>query len=447
MHFLPPVQAIQRVRLQQILKDLSCRKVFSLLEHLRAISNANESDDTILQILHHKTEYFWLFESLEVQNSLQSVASNWSRILLRHYSYTQRHRKHFLRNTSPYLEGDQILWQIYLRDYMALQLNEKRHLYINLTNYLDWSKVQKSLCDNEMISKIFFPLAEELLSERLCPLAFVLESLKLVLFLNPRHGAALVLYSQLIKKLGEESIACDLLENSVRRGIVHSGVLEAFLEAIVEQARTDTLEEFARRLAGRSIAHLDGNFYIRMAEILHHAGLASASLFYSLKAIAHGGQQTKFQLVLARTLLTLGEFEVAQEFMNEHHISSNLVFFIMPELMTHLTYRYAALDHEQPLVDPCLILPPELDRRGKVSIEFRHSNTRETCIFFPDTWGPYRILYNSDQLKIEKVDLPSRIRDSSVSPRIIEYAGLKMELTTKWLRSITPFHFTKVAKT
>ena len=95
MHFLPPVQSVQRMRLKQILKDLSSRRVFSLLEHLRALDDPDESDDAILQILQNKTEYFWLLESNELKQSLQNLGSNLARVLLRHYSYTHRHNSHF----------------------------------------------------------------------------------------------------------------------------------------------------------------------------------------------------------------------------------------------------------------------------------------------------------------------------------------------------------------
>lgn len=446
MHFLPPVQSVQRMRLKQILKDLSSRRVFSLLEHLRALDDPDESDDAILQILQNKTEYFWLLESNELKQSLQSLGSNLARVLLRHYSYTHRHNSHFLKNSSPYIEGDKILWQIYIKDYLALKLDDKRHLFINLKNYLDWSNVQKSLCDNEMISKIFFPLTEELLQEKGCPVAFIMESLKLVLFLNPRHGAAIVFYSRLIQNIGKPSIACDFLEKQVRGGMIHSEVLENFLDAVVDESRYETLLVFAQQLAKRDIAHLDSDFYLKLSNLLFSASLFEASLFYNVKAIAFGGQQVKFMTSLARTLLTMGEFALAQKVIDQYDLSEMIIFFMIDDSQLQLSYRFAALDSEYPLTDKCLVLPSSDIRKSRSRIELRKHGTHDTCILYPDGWGPYRILIQEQKLKVQKVEVPPVDSTDQEITKAVIFAGINFELSLDWIRHLNPFQFTNLKK-
>lgn len=446
MHFLPPLHSVQRVRLKQILEDLSSRRVFSLLEHLRALDDPNESDDTLLQILQNKTEYFWLLESDELKQSLQRLGSNLARVLLRHYSYTHRHSVHFLKSSSPYIEGDKILWQIYIKDYLALKLDAKRHLFINLKNYLDWSNIQKSLCDNEMISKIFYPLTEELLQEKACPVAFIMESLKLVLFLNPRHGAAVILYSELTKKIGNPTVACDFLETQVRKGMIHSGVLEKFLEIVVAESRNETLLEFSQQLAERDIAHLDSNFYLKLSNILFSANLLEASLFYNVKAIAFGGQQIKFMTALARILLVMGEFDLAQKLIFQYGLSESIIFFILDDSQLQLSYRFAALDSEYPLNEKCLILPSSDERKGRSRIELRQHGVHDTCIFYPDDWGPYRIIVQAQKLKIQKVEIPPVSFSDKESTKTVAFAGYTFELNLQWIRQLNPFQFTNLKK-
>ena len=71
--FFTTLQSTQRVRLSQIMKDLSSGQVFSLLDHLRAISNPQDSEDAVHQILKNKLEYFWLFR-IERARELSGVA-------------------------------------------------------------------------------------------------------------------------------------------------------------------------------------------------------------------------------------------------------------------------------------------------------------------------------------------------------------------------------------
>ena len=443
MHFLPPVKSLQRSRLSQIMKDLSCRRLFSLLDHLRAINHPKDSEDALNQILQNKLEYFWLFESKELENCLRRIGGPLSTLLLRHFSYNKRHLDHLFKKSSPYIKDDRILWQVFIKDYSTLDLNEKRHLFVNLRNYLEWSKIQKTLRDDEMISKIFFPLVEELLNEPACPLLFVLESIKLVLRLNPKHGGAVVFYADLIIQLGKPSIACDFLHSSVRHGIVHEEVLKKFLSLTQSQKRYKILEEFSHRLSTRNIPHLGSDFYYYLSEILYQSNLMIAGVFYVCKAIAYGGQKPEFLLHLGRLLIRIGELELASDLLKSNDLETGLIYFLADEELTRLHYRFGSLENMQPLNDSCLFLPHQENIKGKVRIELQDLNSAGTQILYPDGWGPYRINRVDGKLQVQKIDVSPSHKAQHKSPSDIVFGDHRMTLSTKWIRGLTPFQFSQ----
>ncbi len=443
MHFLPPVQSTQRLRLSQILKDLSAGQLFSLLDHLRAISTPQESEDAVHQILKSKLEYFWLLKSDELESCLRRIGGPMSQMLLRHFSYNKRHFKHLFKESSPYVKEGQILWQVYLRDYAALQLNEKRHLFVNLRNYLEWSKIQKTLRDDEMISKIFFPLAEELLEEPACPLLFVLESVKLVLKLNPRHSKGIVFYSDLIINLGEPAIACDFLHSSVRRGMVNEEVLKKFLSLVLTEKREKILEEFSQRLSKRNITHLGADFYYYLSNILYKSNFMAASVFYACKAIAYGGQRSDFLLHLCRVLISIEQFELATELLKLNELEKNVIYFLPDEDLTQLYYRFGSLESMQPLSDACVILPQQVEFKGKLRVEIQDLSSSGTHILYPDGWGPYRIGRIDGKLQAYKVESSKIHSGAENSANELVFGEYRIQLSLKWICGLTPFQFSQ----
>ena len=443
MHFLPPVHSLQRSRLSQIMKDLSCGQLFSLLDHLREINNPVDSEDALNQILLNKLEYFWLFESSEFEDCLRRIDGDSSKLLLRHFVYNKRHSKHLFKSSSPYMQDGHILWQIYLKDYLALDLDEKRHLFVNLRNYLEWSKIQKSLRDDEMISKIFFPLVEELLDDRQCPLLFVSESIKLLLRLNPKHGSGVVFYSNLIIRLGKPSLACDLLHSSVRRGVVHEEVLKKFLSLAFSQQRHKILEEFSERLSTRNIPHLGADFYYYLSDILYQSNLLTASVFYIYKALAYGGQKPQYILHLCRVLIRMGELDLVRDLVQLNGLESSLVYFQVDKKILQLHYRFGSLESMQLLSDACIILPHQTNETGKIRIELQDSNLTGTEILFPDGWGPYHIQSDNGRLQVQKVDLREIQAARDNVAKDLVFGDYRLKLSTKWIQSLTPFQFSQ----
>ena len=441
MHFLPPIQSEQRIRLSQIMKDLSSGQLYSLLDHLRAISNPKDSEDAVHQILKNKLEYFWLLQSDELESCLRRIGGPMSQILLRHFAYSKRNFVHLFNSSSPYIKDGQILWQLYLRDYVSLELNEKRHLFVNLRNYLEWSKIQKSLRDDEMISKIFFPLAEELLHEPACPLLFVMESIKLVLMLNPRHSKGVVFYSDLMINLGKSSTACDFLHSSVRRGVVQEEVLKKFLNLALMEKRENIIEEFSQRLASRDISHLGAEFYFILSQTLYKSNLMVASVFYACKAIAYGGQQSHLLLNLARVLLRMEWFDLATELLQLNELENSVFYVLIDESISKLNYRFGSLESLQPLTDSCIIPPGQEYLKGKVRVEFQDLNSSGTTILYPDGWGPYKIKRTNGKLVIQKIkNLTTELTNEAHSYEL-KFGEYSIPLSIKWIRNLTPFQF------
>ena len=425
------------------MKDLSSGQVFSLLDHLRAISNPQDSEDAVNQILTNKLEYFWLLESNELENCLRRIGGPLSQILLRHFSYSKRNFDYLFKSSSPYIKDDQILWQVYLKDYISLDLDEKRHLFVNLRNYLEWSKIQKSLRDDEMISKIFFPLAEELLEEPACPLLFVLESVKLVLKLNPKHSKGVIFYSNLMINLGKSSIACDFLHSSVRRGIVNEDVLKQFLNLVIKEQRKKILEEFSNRLSTRNIAHLGADFYHYLSQKLYESNLISASAFYAFKAIAYGGQQSDLLLNLARVLLRMNQFELATELLHSNDLESGIVYFLVDKDLTGLHYRFGSLENMQALHDASIIMPNQVELKGKLRIEIQDLSISETYILYPDGWGPYGIKRKNGRLQVQKIERCNIDTNFNTNIKELVFGEYRIPLSIKWIRSLTPFQFSQ----
>lgn len=425
------------------MKDLSSGQVFSLLDHLRAISNPQDSEDAVHQILKNKLEYFWLLESSELENCLRRIGGPLSQMLLRHFTYSKRNFDYLFKDSSPYIKNGQILWQVYLKDYAALDLNEKRHLFVNLRNYLEWSKIQKSLQDDEMISKIFFPLAEELLQEPACPILFVLESVKLVLSLNPRHSKGVVFYSDLMINLGKSSMACDFLHSSVRRGIVNEEVLKKFLNLVLKEQREKILLEFSERLANRNIIHLGADFYHYLSKTLYQSNLMPASTFYACKAIAYGGQQSEYLLHLARILMRIDQFGLAAELLHLNGLENGVIYFLVDKDLTQLHYRFGSLESMQPLKDTCVILPNQIDSKGKVRVEIQDLHSSGTHILYPDGWGPYCIKRVNGKLSVQKMKHSNNRSVSQSSADELVFGDYKIPMSIKWIRSLTPFQFSQ----
>jgi len=168
-----------------------------------------------------------------------------------------------------------------------------------------------------------------------------------------------------------------------------------------------------------------------------------AGVFYACKAIAYGGQKPELLLHLCRLLIRIGELELASDLLKSNDLETGLIYFLADEELTGLHYRFGSLENMQPLIDSCLFLPQQEKIKGKVRIELQDLNSAGTQILYPDGWGPYRINRVDGKLQVQKIDVSPSHKEQHKSPSDIVFGDHRMTLSTKWIRSLTPFQFSQ----
>ena len=168
-----------------------------------------------------------------------------------------------------------------------------------------------------------------------------------------------------------------------------------------------------------------------------------ASVFYACKAIAYGGQQSEYLLHLVRVLMRMGQFGLATELLHLNGLENGVIYFLADEDLTQLHYRFGSLESMQPLSDTCVILPSQIDSKGKVRVEIQDLNSFGTHILYPDGWGPYSITRINGKLMVQKMKHISNnsFRDSAADELI--FGDYKMPMSIKWIRGLTPFQFSQ----
>ena len=120
-----------------------------------------------------------------------------------------------------------------------------------------------------------------------------------------------------------------------------------------------------------------------------------------------------------------------------------IIYFLVDKDLTQLHYRFGSLEIMQPLKDTCVILPNQIDSKGKVRVEIQDLHSSGTHILYPDGWGPYCIKRVNGKLSVQKMKHSNNRSVSHSSADELVFGDYKIPMSIKWIRSLTPFQFSQ----
>jgi hypothetical protein len=443
LSFFPRVGAQESISLQSILDDLLNQSSVSLLAYIQSHSlQSPEGTHLCRLVLRERDQLNWIFSIPEIEAAFfsQSLSPGDEALdlLRKHFLQTEKYKHHHHSSKAFYVSEDLVLWNRYFSDLEMLGISLKSHLCVNLRNYLEWCRLQKGLKNNEMLSKMFFPLYKELKTQVGVALPFLVETLKMILFLHPSHSGALLERTRILKLCGSDQDGCEFLQLAYSEGVREPEVLTHLAQYLGDTKQIQELKELVDNLFPKSVARRTKDFYLRISDVLYEAELPLESLFYCLKAISFQPHDKQPYANLRRILLELNNYGFAEQCYQEYLSMAGdpvpQVAIQVPKQLTSesLYYKLSALQDWTIVDSPCLFL----STHKRLRIEFQHSDLGRSQIFYPDDHGPYLLvadqgIWEMSRLKNEKIENESAYT----------YQGFSFVPRSEALAKLTPFHF------
>ncbi len=437
MQFMP--SGDRRLRYTSVLTDVLSGKVASLLHFIaREDREAGEGEALWESLLNHRTQLDWLFsrEDLEPLLLNRRAAGN-------HYPTLQTYFV-FARKLGPadsegyYIREQEILWGRFFGDLGLLGVNITDPLYINLKNYLDWSRYQPELNSARMIAKIFWPFYLKLKSQAEIPPALLREGLKIALHLNPAHAPARLERTEFLIQSSQKELAFQELREALNLNgehpILDGSLLSGYFELSADLEKSSLLED-ASRLFGCGGVSLKSEYWMDLALRLLHAGDPIGALFHHLKGWSYDTSRISRMPELRRILCLLGQWQLAEDVLAFHQahqpeavvqIPSDLLGKIQIRTLTDKQFKSA-----QHHLFFCGSGPQE-------GLEVRYPESGAGDILFARGGGFFDLSSQKGQFSLQ----PMTPDTKQPSQTTLRYAGFELSLKPGSLKSITPFHFT-----
>ncbi len=439
MLFLPRESSANQQGLEIILSDILKGRLHSLLHFLSSHPQASEQEDLWLRILPLRMELDWLFERGELEGLiLNPNDGEYSRILKSYFHFARRMGS---ASHGYYLKETEVLWGRYFGDLAALNVNTQDPLYINLKNYLDWSRYQPELKNQSMIAKIFWPFYQALKQNSSIPPAFLGESLKIILHLNPSHSQALTEQVERLVQRDKSSEALKLLRHSLQieegpeKIILDAGLIKLCLELSASLNSPQLLED-AKIIFGQSASSMDSLWWIEISNILRSKNLMIPALFFHLKGYSFQTSDRSRHLILRQILWSIGERTLAESLYSqylERMEQLQIIIHVPKHLQNHFSIRYTGTQNYELCRESYLFF----DWKPARGLQLIHQEHNRDSILFPDN-SPHQILsYEGGRFRLQKCSWEPLDNEGKTEV----FAGFELSLTPESIARITPFQF------
>jgi len=393
MLFLPRESSANHQGLEVILADILNGRLHSLLHFLSNHPTPSEQEDLWLRILPLRMELDWLFEKSELESMiLNPQDGEYARILKSYFHYARRMGS---CGNGYYLRENEVLWGRYFGDLASLNVNTQDPLYINLKNYLDWSRYQPELQNQSMIAKIFWPFYLSLKQNSSIPPAFLGESLKIILKLNPTHAHALTEQVQRLIQRKKHQKAHTLLRSALQmehgpdKIILDASLIKLCFE-LSAFLNSPCLIEDAKTVFGQSASSMDSLWWIEISSILRAQNLMIPALFFHLKGLSFQTSDRSRHLILRQILWNIGERTLAESLYSqylERMEQKQVLIHIPKDLVNRFSIRHTGTQNYEICRDPYLFF----NWKPALGLQLLHQEDHRDSILFPDS-SPHQIL-------------------------------------------------------
>lgn len=448
MLFLPQKNDVAEQDARAVIEDLKQGKAATLLSYLKKMDSGCSSGAMIFGlILLERDQLNWIFSLEELEKEIFSHTPNFSKdqlISLRpHFIHARKFAGNHGLENAYYSNGTNILWNRFFEDLEGLPIDKNSHFYLNLRQYLELGSYQSDQKKPEMISKILFPFYKHLKDNPVVPFPFLVEILKIILVLNPRHAKAILEYVVIQRRRGDLSALLETLCHGFEKGVRDREFLIILMRECLEQSQSVQLAKISRTLFGSRIPNLDSEFFEEVREILYEASLYIEALFYGLKAFSFRNQDQTKLAPLRKIFYALGNLPFGEfcHFQSRASDKPNEIALILNQNLSEsgLLYKFRSLQNWVEADHPFIFI--EGGKNPK--IELFHPSIMEPMIFYPPGHGPYVLkrASNSSKLVIEELAV-----GSPGEPMPYRYLDFEFLSSPEELKSLTPFKFLESKK-
>ncbi|MCJ8347555.1 hypothetical protein MJH12_18605 [bacterium] len=216
---LHPRPSKDQVQLSKdILKELDNLIIHPLLKFIQNNDVSDMGSQYVMQqLVSNKWNYYWIFSIPEIYEYFMDAQHSDATIsILRKFCQFNRKLPEISIYSEPYyVQNDNPLWTRFMSDLNQLGVDQNDHLFHNLRYFLEWEQYKVNTESKPLIAQILSPFYTSLKLNPLVPIPFLAETLKLLLFLDPKNPKGNLEYSQLLQISCHEKEQIDFLKKAV----------------------------------------------------------------------------------------------------------------------------------------------------------------------------------------------------------------------------------------
>ena len=380
LHPRPSKKKIQSTKL--IFKELDNLVIYPLLNFItnNDISNL-ESQYIMQQLLSKKWNYHWIYSIPEVYNFfVNNIYDDSSLNSLKKLCQFTKKLPSISISTPPfYVKNNQALWNRFLEDLSQLNIDQNDHLFHNLKYFLEWEQYNINEKNKVLIAQILSPFYTSLKLNPNIPVPFLAETLKLLLFLDPKNPKGNQEFFQLLESSCNLSEQIDFLKQTIFLPSQNKQLFLSFIDLLTD---AKDIENYTEKIILHKNLKLNFHFYQELSELLLNKGFIELAFFSCLQAFILSKKKNSSYQNLQKFFFY---FELQSQFnFCKKKIDNNLMNFHFIKIEASIKKLQYRLHHNLDwlnLKSSFLYLSSE----SQVQVQFRlKEDSDEVSIFYPD---------------------------------------------------------------
>ncbi|MCO4782957.1 MAG: hypothetical protein KC646_11590 [Candidatus Cloacimonetes bacterium] len=403
---LHPRPSKEKLQVSKALFDsLNEQNIQSLLDYIQNDKVSSlESSYVIEKLIANKWKYFWIFAVPEVydffMNTDQEMKS--SAILKKYCQFTRKLPKISIYSEPYYVQNDTPLWTRFLGDINQLGIDQNDHLYHNLKYFLEWEQYKVDKESKPLIAQILSPFYTSLKLNPNIPIPFLAETLKLLLFLDPKSPKGNFEYFILLQTACSKIEQIEFLEKVVK---LPSQDKLLFMEYFNLKKDEDNLDLQLESLISQNNIKLDLQFFLDLSDLLVSQNKMKEAFYICLHAFVLSKKSLNIYSKLQSFFFYFGlgeQFDICKNLIPES--SSKTIFINVPTLPKKLEYR----SNHRSKWTKVNATQIQISSTNQVQVQFKFIDDKdEFFIFYPEN-QILQLQYDGTKLSLVAGVIPNK---------------------------------------